>query len=51
MLSQVIGVLTMHTAWSSIFSNLLNASEDVLAERIEEAKAAVEEWIYCLETD
>jgi len=32
-------------------SNLLNASEDVLAERIEEAKAAVEEWIYCLETD
>ena len=32
-------------------SNLLNASEDVLAERIEEAKAAVEEWIYCLKME
>jgi hypothetical protein len=32
-------------------SNLLNAPEDALSERVEEAKAAIEESIDCLETD
>jgi hypothetical protein len=30
-------------------SNLLDAPEDALLERIDEAKAAIEEWIGCLE--
>jgi hypothetical protein len=37
-----------HRILVDALSNLLNASEDVLFERIEDAKAAVEEWIECL---
>jgi hypothetical protein len=31
-------------------TNLLDASEDALLEKVVEAKAAIEEWIDCLET-
>ena len=39
-----------HTVVEAL-ANLIDAPEDVLFERIEEAKAAIEEWIDCLEMD
>jgi hypothetical protein len=32
-------------------SNVFDAPEDALLEKVEEAKAAIEEWIDCLEID
>ena len=32
-------------------SNLIDAPEEALVERVEEAKAAIEEWIDCLRMD